>query len=542
MTTFKDLNLLPNIQKSLDELGFTEPTEIQKIAIPLLLSEKHIDFHGQAQTGTGKTLAFGIPLLQRLDLSKNVPQALIIAPTRELAVQIYESISHIAKKIPVKIAVIYGGVSLEEQKRTLKRGVHIVIGTPGRLIDHSKRKTLSFKDIRTLVLDEADIMLEMGFKEDIDTILSYLPKKREIWLFSATIKPGIQDIMKKHMHDPVSIRVIPKPTEIQKTKQFYCIVTMRYRLHAVMRFIQSAPEFYGIIFCRTKRLADELTEQFLKFGYNVEALHGDISQARRNKIIKKFKQQEFPILVATDVAARGIDVANLTHVINYSVPEDPESYIHRIGRTGRAGKEGIAITFIANNEYRVIRQLERRFNIKIDPIDVPARLDLINTRTNQAQQYLENLPETIKDKYKDLEVLVSPLSLKKLHVAVAHLLYDKFFASLDLEEVSYTHVEAPGDKFQEIAINAGFQEGVTKDMVLKYLKKAEVRSEQIKSIRIIKHRTFVKLAAECTAELLTALRDKPLDSRKVHVSLTCVIPGKARKEKRRHFKRRRFRK
>lgn len=528
MTTFKDLNLLPQIEEALDELGFTQPTEIQKIAIPLLLSEKNIDFHGQAQTGTGKTLAFGIPLLQRLDRSKKVPQVLIVAPTRELAVQIYESIARVAQKLSIKMAVVYGGVSFEEQQRAINQGAQIIVGTPGRLNDHLRRKTLSLASVRTLVLDEADIMLDMGFKDEIDEILKSLPKNREIWLFSATVKPGISQIMKSHMKDTVSVRVAPKPLEVQKTKQYYCIVPMRSRLHAIMRFIQSAPDFYGIIFCRTKELVGELAAQLLKREYNVEALHGDLSQLQRNKVIKRFKQKEFSILVATDVAARGIDIADLTYVINYSIPEDLESYVHRIGRTGRAGKEGIAITFISNNEQRTIRNLERRFGIKIDPIDVPSRQQLISTRIQQAAHYVAALPEKVEGIYKEMGSIVANLSMEQLYVATAHLLYNKFCSTLDLEEIAYTHIDTPSDQLQEISITAGSEDGVTKEMVLKYVSNAGMRPDQIKTIRIIKHKTFVKLAAECSPEILTTLRNTLLDSKKVHVSITCVIPEESR--------------
>ncbi len=531
--TFNDLHLLPSIQESLDELGFKEPTEIQKTAIPLLLSAKTIDFHGQAQTGTGKTLAFGIPLLQRLDLAKKVPQALIVAPTRELAVQIYESIKRVGQKMPVKIAVIYGGVSIDEQKRTLKEGVHIVVGTPGRLNDHLRQKTLSLAQVRTLVLDEADIMLEMGFKEEINDILKHLPKDREIWLFSATVKPGISDIMKTHMKDPVSVRVAPKPIESQKTKQYYCVVPNRYRLHAVTRFIQSASDFYGIIFCRTKELVGELAAQLARYEYNVEALHGDLSQAQRNRVVKKFKQRGFSVLVATDVAARGIDIAGLTHVINYSIPEDPESYVHRIGRTGRAGKEGIAITFISTNEQRDIRQLERRFGMKIDPIDVPSREQLIASRLQEAQKYLATLPESIEGIYKEVEPLIAPLSTEQLRTAAAHLLYSQFCSTLDLEEIAFTHVDVENDQQQEISLSAGIEEGVVKELVSHYLHRAGLRPDQIKSIRILRHKTFVKVAAQCTPELLTVLRNTPLDSRRVQVSVTCVIPGGIQSRKKR---------
>jgi ATP-dependent RNA helicase DeaD len=525
MATFKDLPLMPEIQQALDELGFTHPTEIQKNAIPLLLATKKIDFHGQAQTGTGKTLAFGIPLLQRIDFSKHVPQGLIVAPTRELAVQIYESISRIAQKLPVKIAVIYGGVSMEDQIRILKKGVHLIIGTPGRLNDHLRRKTLSVSQVRTLVLDEADIMLDMGFREEIEEILNYVPKDREIWLFSATVKSGIGDLIKEYMEDTVVVRVSQKQIGTQKTKQYYCIVPFKSRLHAITRFIQNTPDFYGFIFCQTKILTSEVAEQLMKRGYNVGALHGDMSQAQRNIVIKKFKQAELTILVATDVAARGIDVANLTHVINYSIPDDLESYVHRIGRTGRAGKEGTAITFISKSEQRILQQIERKFNVQILPIDVPTKAQLVDAKVREASHYMFTAPQQIPSDIEAMALLVNTLSQEQLKPLTTRLLYDKFLSTLDLEEVPYTHVDAPEPgQFQELYLNIGLDDGITREEVKNFLTKTGViKPEEIKSIRVIKRRTFVMLSSDCSPELLTALREQSFDGRKIHINLTCLI-------------------
>lgn len=528
--TFKDLNLLPEIQAALDDLGFTEPTEIQKKAIPLLLESKKIDFHGQAQTGTGKTLAFGIPLLQRLDLTKRVPQALIVAPTRELAVQTFESLSIAGKKLGVKIGLIYGGVSMDEQLRVLKQGVHIVVGTPGRLNDHLRRKSLALSNIRTLVLDEADIMLDMGFKEEIDEILNSTPKNREIWLFSATVKSGINDIMKSHMADTVSVRVSQKQIGVQKTKQYYCVIPFRSRLHAITRFIQATPDFYGFIFCQTKILASEVAEQLTKRGYNVGALHGDMSQAQRNIMIKKFKQQEFTILVATDVAARGIDVANLTHVINYSIPEDLESYVHRVGRTGRAGKEGTAITFISRSEHKMIQQIERKFNLVISPIEVPSRQQLVDARLVEISAYItaETIENTDKSKklyISALDKLLSEINKEKLYQITSQLLYDKFLGTLDLEEIpNSTVVPGSEEQLQELYINLGMDDGVTKDDIAKFLADTGlINLDSVRTIRVIKHRSFIKMASDCSPELLNALRNQTLNGRKVAVNLTCIV-------------------
>lgn len=389
---FKDYSLLnPSIQKALDSLGLVTPTKIQEKAFSVLLSTPKVDFHGQAQTGTGKTLAFGIPLIQSLDVSNRTPQALVVAPTRELVMQICESLQAVAKFMPITIEPIYGGVSIEHQMHVLRRGVHIVVGTPGRLNDHLRRKTLSLKGLRTLVLDEADIMLDMGFKEEIDEILKFSPEDRQIWLFSATVKPGIAEIKQRHMKDPVIVSVTPSQMTTSTTKQYYCIVGGRYRVQAVTRFIDEAQNFYGMIFCRTKLLADEVCQELSKKGYAVNALHGDMSQAIRNKVIKGFKDKAFTILVATDVAARGIDVSGLTHVINYSLPEDQESYVHRIGRTGRAGQEGIAITLVNRSETRRLEQLGRRFQASIQPLEIPSADSVFKTRLAQVTSAIDAL-------------------------------------------------------------------------------------------------------------------------------------------------------
>ena len=528
MVRFSDLSINEQIKKQLEELGFSEPTEIQAKAIPLLTSSKKIDFHGQAQTGTGKTLAFGIPLLDRIDNSKNSPQALVVAPTRELAQQIYDSISVVGKKLPISIAVIYGGVSIDEQIRKLKKGVQIIIGTPGRLNDLLRRKEITFKDLKTIVLDEADIMLDMGFKDEIDELLTHAPKNREIWLFSATVKSGIFDIMNKHMEEPVSVRVSTKQVAAQKTKQYYCIVPFKARLHAITRFIQAAPDFYGIIFCQTKILASEVADQLTKRGYSVGALHGDMSQAQRNMVIKKFKQQEFTILVATDVAARGIDVANLTHVINYSLPEDLESYVHRVGRTGRAGKEGIAITFISKSEQRQISKIEKRFTFEIIPADVPSAQELISVRFTEINQFVDSTSaEPVgerKTQLESIDELLSKYDQTKLKAVARQLLFDKFISPLDLTEIPHTPAMGMEDQLQEIFINAGQEQGITKEAVHEYLMESgEVKEEQIKTIRVIKQRTFVKLAADCSPNLVNALRNKTLMGIKVRVNMTCIV-------------------
>jgi len=529
MSTFKEMNLTPEIQKTLEDLGFLHPTEIQKKAIPLLLESDKIDFHGQAQTGTGKTLAFAIPLLQRMNAQEKSPQALVVAPTRELAVQIYDAVVQISKNMNIKVALVYGGVSIENQIDAIRRGVQIIIGTPGRIRDHLQRRTLNLKNIRTLVLDEADIMLDMGFKEEIDDILNSVPKDREIWLFSATIKPGIDQIKREQMNDPVVVQVSKRQVVNEKTEQFYCVVPFKARLHAVIRFIQSARDFYGIIFCQTKILASEIADELTRRGYGVGALHGDLGQDHRNMVIKKFKQKDFKVLVATDVAARGIDVPNLTYVINYSIPEDLESYVHRIGRTGRAGQKGVAITFLNKSDIRLAKNLERRFGIKINPIDVPSKQMLVDIALADVSAYVA-AERPVMNFDKDLIMkLIDGLEVEPLREILANLLFQKFISTLDLEDIPYTHIEPEaGDEFQEVFLNLGMDDGISPMDVKNYLLETGVVTEdQIKKIRVIKRRTFIKLATDCSPDLLNALRQKTLNGRKVSANLTCFVQGPA---------------
>lgn len=524
MPTFKDLPLSQKMLDTLTRLGFTIPTEIQSKAISLLLSSKKIDFHGQAQTGTGKTLAFGIPLLESVDISQKTAQAMIIAPTRELAVQIYESLEPLAASLGITIGVVYGGVSIEEQLSKLRKGLQIIVGTPGRIHDHLRRKSLNATKLQTLVLDEADIMLDMGFKEEIEEIIAFLPSQRQIWLFSATVKSGIASIMKRHMKDTISVRVSPSDITASGTKQYYCIVPFRARIHAITRFIQSVGNFYGFIFCQTKILASEVADELIKRGYNVAALHGDLSQQQRNRVIKKVREREKTILVATDVAARGIDIPDITHVILYTVPEDLESYIHRVGRTGRAGQEGVAITFISKTEQRIIKNIERKFGTRIDPIDVPSADMVVEKRLAEIPSYftqsqLEKVPQESA-----LERLIESLSLPDLKKVATHLLYERFLSKLDLEEIPYTHVDGNHEQFQEIFIDAGIEEGVTQDDVRNYLLKTNIiRPEHIKTIRVIKKRTYIKLSSDCSPDLIQSLRGKPLNGRTVRINVTCMV-------------------
>ena len=528
--TFKDFSLLPEIQKALDKLGFVTPTEIQAKAIPLLLSRPKIDLHGQAQTGTGKTLAFGIPLLHRIDRSNKQTQALVIAPTRELALQICDSIRPLAESAGISVDAIYGGASLEAQMRNLRRGVQIVVGTPGRLNDHLRRKTLNLKGVTTLVLDEADIMLDMGFKEEIDEILEFMPDDREIWLFSATVKSGISDIMSSHMKNPESVRISKKSITTAMTRHYYCVTPMRSRLNALCRFIESAPHFYGFVFCQTKILTSEIAEQLLLRGYRVGALHGDMSQSQRNAVISRFKAKEITILVATDVAARGIDIANLTHVINYSLSDDLESYVHRTGRTGRAGREGIAITFINRGDLREIQVMQRKFSLVIEPVDVPTRDTIIKARSQEVSEYLASVIERTPLAEKELNELVDNLTEEQRKNGLKQILFDKFLKSI-YEEEDFSGTPTLDQQQQrpdrnsafpnarELFIPVGLDDGLTNDSVMDFMVENGITADWVQKLRVIKRRTFMYVTSDKVTEVMQALNNKSLGGRKIRVSI-----------------------
>lgn len=371
MTTFESLGLQEPILKGITDLGFVSPTPIQEQAIPVLLGGDR-DFVGLAQTGTGKTAAFGLPLLQQLDLKINKPQGLILCPTRELCLQITNDLKNFSKYLgDVSIVAVYGGSSIVQQLRELKRGVHIVVATPGRLLDIIDRGAVNFENVRYAILDEADEMLNMGFQEDINSILSNTPEGKTTWLFSATMPQEVRRIAKKYMEDPFELTVGNKNSGNVNIEHEYYVVRPREKYAALKRIVDFNPEIFGIIFTRTKIESQEIAESLIKDGYNADALHGDLTQQQRDKVMKRFRERALQVLVATDVAARGIDVDNVTHVINYDLPDDVENYTHRSGRTGRAGKSGISIAIISSRDTGKIRQIERVVQKKFVKAEVP---------------------------------------------------------------------------------------------------------------------------------------------------------------------------
>ncbi len=413
MNPFSTLGIRHDIVNAITDLGFENPTPIQEQSIPVLLTGSN-DFVGLAQTGTGKTAAFGLPLLELIDFTKNYPQALILCPTRELCLQITSDLNNYAKNLSdVHIVAVYGGASISDQLRQIKRGVQIVVATPGRMLDIINRKAINFSEVSYVVLDEADEMLNMGFQEDIDTILSTTPDEKKTWLFSATMPSEVRRIAKKYMTDPVELTMGKQNTGNVNIDHEYYVIRARDKYAAFKRIVDFHPEIFGIVFCRTKIETQEIAEALIKDGYNADSLHGDLSQQQRDKVMKRYRDRNLQLLIATDVAARGIDVNDVTHVINYSLPDELENYTHRSGRTARAGKSGVSISLINSKELGKIRQIERSIGKKFTKVDVPAGFDVCEKQlfalvhrvhkveVNESQ--MESYIPRIMDEFKEMD-------------------------------------------------------------------------------------------------------------------------------------------
>jgi len=376
MSTFEGLGLHENLLKAVTALGYTQPTPIQEKAIPVLVSGTK-DLVGLAQTGTGKTAAFGLPLLHLLKVEHRFPQALVVCPTRELCMQIVSEMELFKQFMTgVQVLAVYGGTSIGMQIRDLKRGVQIVVATPGRLIDLIERKAINLEEIKYVVLDEADEMLNMGFQDDIEFILQNTPKRDATWLFSATMPPEIKRVSRKYMKDPMEITVGKMNTANKNIDHQYFITNAHHRYEALKRMIDFNPGIYGIIFTRTKADAQNISEKLTREGYDIDALHGDLTQQQRDKVMGEFREKSLQLLIATDVAARGIDVQGITHVINYELPDDVEVYTHRSGRTGRAGNTGVCLSIINSRELGKIRQIERMVQVPFHKVEIPTGKDV----------------------------------------------------------------------------------------------------------------------------------------------------------------------
>jgi ATP-dependent RNA helicase DeaD len=418
VSPFESLGLQPEFVQAVEKMGFVDPTPIQSSAIPLLLEGR--DVIGQAQTGTGKTAAFILPLLQKLEPSNGKVQALVLAPTRELAKQVADAALLLAQKTRVKVLAVYGGQSYTIQRNALERGVDVVVGTPGRLLDLIKQKVLRLSNVKMLILDEADEMLAMGFIDDVELILKELSEEKQIALFSATLPQAIQKLANRYLKEPARISVSPEHMTVADTEQRYCRIHEENKLSALTRMLETEDVSSGLIFARTKARTQELSDQLIHMGFASDSLHGDLNQARREQVLNKFRQGQITLMVATDVAARGLDIAGVSHVFNYDVPADAEDYVHRIGRTGRAGKKGVAITFLTPKERGRLNQIQAFTKQPMIEFSLPS-VDAVKARREDrlVSRISEQLLAGVTPAERELVGRMNELGLSPVEIAVA---------------------------------------------------------------------------------------------------------------------------
>jgi len=522
MVTFRELGLDENLIKAVEALGFETPTPIQAKTIPLMLAGG--DLIGQAQTGTGKTAAFGLPVIQTIDPLANQCQALILAPTRELAVQVAGGIYDFAKNSGLKIVPVYGGQPIDRQFRALKSGCHVVVGTPGRVLDHLRRGSLVIANVKVCILDEADEMLALGFAEDLEAILAQLPETRQLALFSATMPSRILSITKKFLKNATHIEIKTKQRTLDTTNQTYYEVPRGQKLEALARVLDMETPGPTIVFCRTRHDTNELCENLRLRGYNAEALHGDMNQPERDRVMKRFREGQADLLVATDIAARGLDIETVTHVVNYDIPWDVEQYIHRIGRTGRAGRAGDAITLVSGRERAQLHNLERMIGSKIKPAKIPTAADISSRRREQFEETLrEALAEgDFESQLATVESLSEEFSSAEIAAAALTMLWkSQHSASADVAQEMAHDQERPEMGMSRIFIGIGRQDGLRPgDLVGAIANEAGVPGSSIGVIDVLDRTSFVEVPTSHANMVVEALRNTKIRNMKVKVQLT----------------------
>ncbi len=511
---FEDFGLSKETMKAVSEMGFEEPTPIQVSSIPLISSG--LDIVGQAQTGTGKTAAFGIPIVEGRKKGGQ-PFAIILEPTRELAVQVAQEINKMGKYKDIRVVPIYGGKSIDSQIKALKRGTDVIVGTPGRILDHMNRKTLSLSEINVVVLDEADEMLNMGFIDDIETILKATTSQRQTLLFSATMPQPIMNIAKRYMRSPEKIRVNTKDIIVPKTKQVFYEVREEDKINALSRLLDVEDPELAIVFCHTKRDVDEVSDNLQQMGYNANALHGDYSQARRDEVMNKFKKGMLDVLVATDVAARGIDIKNVSHVINYSIPQNPESYIHRIGRTGRAGKSGMAITLVNPREYRHLKLIEKTAMTTISRKRLPSTEDVIKARRNSIIRDITDIITSNKHSayVQEIKELSENHSFADIAAAAIYAAYG------DVQEKPVSEIqEKSGQKpgIVRLFMTIGRKDKIkVADIVKSIASEANIPFSKIGSIDVLDKFTFVEVPEDLADRVIRSVDDMMMKGKRVKI-------------------------
>ncbi len=546
--SFEALGLKEELLKAIGDLGFKNPTEVQEKSIPRLLTTKR-DIITLAQTGTGKTAAFGLPLLEQIDEFNRKPQALILSPTRELCIQITNDLKDFSKYLnKMNITAVYGGASMDAQRQSLNRGSQIVVGTPGRMCDLIRRKAIDITHIQWLVLDEADEMLSMGFKEELETILAETPSERNTYLFSATMPEGIKTIGNKYMRDTETIQIGKKNTGADNVDHLYYMVNARDKYAALKRVADINPNIYGIVFCRTRAETKEIADKLMEDGYNADSLHGDLSQAQRELVMHKFRSHFIQILVATDVAARGIDVDDLTHIIHYSIPDDYEVYIHRSGRTGRAGKKGTSISIIHSREKGKLKFISEKLKKEFVYTPVPDgiaicekqlfklidRLDKVEVEEEQILQFLPVV-------YEKLESL-SREELIKRFVSVEFNSFLKYYENApDLNINSRERSPRKSDRntmqFARLFINKGKKDGLTpKDVIGLVNQCLKNHSAEIGHIELLKNFSFFEIDSRFTDELILNMRNKSYNGTAVSIEVSNPQPDKKPDRKKKEWR------
>ncbi len=543
MNAFEALGLNEQLVQSITDLGFETPTSIQEKAIPVLLSGT-TDFIGLAQTGTGKTAAFGLPLLQLVDASQRHPQALIVCPTRELCLQITNDLETFKKHSRnIYTEAVYGGASIMMQIRNLKKGVHIVVATPGRLIDLIERKAIDLQKVKYVVLDEADEMLNMGFRDDIDFVLKNTINRESTWLFSATMPPEVRAISRNYMENPKEVTVGKKNSGNVNIDHQYFVVGAQHRYEALKRLIDFNPGMYGIIFTRTKADAQEISERLAKSGYEIEALHGDLSQQQRDKVMGRFRTKNLQLLIATDVAARGIDVDGITHVINFELPDDMEVYTHRSGRTGRAGKTGVCLSICHSREVYKIRTLEKMINSKFHKMDVPAgkevcrkqffhfmdKLMLADVSHGDYETYIPDLMQKFADVSKE-EVLQRVAALEFNHFLKYYENAEDLNRSEGRGERRFDRPEGGNRNdrngynrrdsgYTRLFVNLGTKDGFYKASFLQFiLDESNLKKEVLGKIDMRDMNSWVEIDKDMAGKMIKAIDGKRYNNRTVRMN------------------------
>ena len=517
MSKFKEIGVAKDLCKGINEMGFINPTEVQEQSIPFLLLENR-DLISLAQTGTGKTAAFGLPVIQKTELKNKYVQTIILCPTRELCIQICKDLETYSKYVSgIRILAVYGGTNIDTQIKSLNKGVHIVVGTPGRTKDLIKRKVLKLELVNKVVLDEADEMLSMGFKDDLDFILERTRDDRQTMLFSATISKEVKSISKRYMSDAKEISVSKINSGAKNIEHHIYNVSSRNKYEALKRIADFNPNIYGIVFCRTKRHTKDIANKFMAEGYNADAIHGDLSQNQRDEVMQRFRNKSLQILIATDVAARGLDVDDITHVINYSLPDDPEVYIHRSGRTARAGKSGISIAISNESERRKIKSIEKKGGIKFVNKDVPTGVEICSNQLYKMIDKIENvevdekqIKPFLKDIYQKLEWLNRDELIKRF-VSVEFNRFLNYYKEANKlqSKRSKRSEKRRGNKktMTGFSINIGRKHRATPIDIISIINRALKSNDiEIGKIELDRHQTFFEIDKDFADELTSNIK------------------------------------